>query len=499
MTGGRAPKARDVERTILGVPARIMRPRLVFIGVVCALVCLGLVMVYSASSVEALSEKGDAAYFIKRQLGFAAAGVVLAVIMATVDYGALAGRLRPVLLVVIVALLVATRVLGDETNGATRWIYIGPFGLQASEFAKIAVLLMASGIAEDYFGRHAIDELTFVKQVLVYIGLPVALVLAQPDMGSTIVIVFALLSMLVAAGVSGNLMGRAVGFLVACGAVVGMAVPYMRQRILTALNPWADAYGKGYQVVQGFLAFGSGGLFGVGLGMSRQKYSYLPEAHNDFIFAIIGEELGLVGAVAVVVAFAVLAREGLKIAHNAGDITGRLIATGATTLITTQFFLNVMGVLGMFPLSGKTLPFISYGGSSIWSCLMLVGLIVGVSRRSALPETVHDERRRAMSIATDERPTGVGVPHRRAERAATPLADARTPLRLVDGGAPRERADAGRRGGAAARGGAGRPAARVRRGQDGRTRIDLGPSAADRLRSQDGPVLRGRGGPRAER
>ena len=486
MTGTRARRAGSVGRMIMGVPARIMRPRLCFAGIAFCLVCLGLLMVYSASSVEAISEEGDAAYYLKRQAAFIAVGMVLAVVMARIDYHSLTDHLRLVTLVVIIVLLIATRVLGTETNGATRWIYIGPFGFQASEFAKIAILLMAAGVADEYFGRHAVDELTFVVRVFVYVALPLGLILAQPDMGTTIIITLTIVAIAVVAGVPGSLVAKAVGLLVALGIVVGLTVPYMRQRILTVLDPWADAYGKGYQVIQGFIAFGSGGVFGTGLGMSRQKYSYLPEAHNDFIFAIIGEELGLVGALLVVVGFALLAREGLKIAHNAPDLTGRLVATGATTLITAQFFLNVMGVLGMFPLSGKTLPFISYGGSSILSCLMLVGLVVGVSMRSALPQTVHDERRRAMSLAPEGEPVGVGAPHRRSGRpASVPLASSPAPLRLVDGGAARSRPNDAR--------------PRSRRGPGGMTRIDLGPSAADRLRSHDGPVLRGRGGSRAER
>ena len=223
--------------------------------------------------------------------------------------------------------------------------------------------------------------------------------------------------------------------------------------------------------------------------MSRMKYSYLPEAHNDFIFAIVGEELGLVGTLTVVALFAVFVWAVLQVARNASDFSGRAVAVAVATLVATQFFLNAMGVLGLFALSGKPMPFLSYGGSSIMSCLMLVGLAVNVSLNSSLPETVHDARRRAMTLA-DEEDTGVGEPHVHAGThgagalplsAATmrsvPLAspeEARRGLRLVDGGVA----------GDSGRGASGRGAA------DGRGRIDLGPSASERLRPSSGPTVR---------
>ena len=274
------------------------------------------------------------------------------------------------------------------------------------------------------------------------------------------------------------------------GLVYSLRDDYSRQRVLTMFNPWSDEWGNGYQLTRGFMAFGSGGLTGVGLGMSRMKYSYLPEAHNDFVFAIVGEELGLVGTLAVLAAFAFLAVQALDVARNASDHEGRFIAVGGVTLLLAQLFLNVFGVLGLFPLSGKPLPFISNGGSSIMSCLLIVGVIVNVSLHSTLPETVHDRRRASMALSGDDEDTGVGEPRvhaagarragsasqvsaeaRRTGRASasTPLAGtsgARGNLRVVDGGA-------------------------------GRKRIDLGPDPADRLRSGRGPEVRVGGTSRA--
>ena len=261
---------------------------------------------------------------------------------------------------------------------------------------------------------------------------------------------------------------------------------YSRARFLTMFDPWADPYGNGWQLIQGFYAFGSGGLLGVGVGFSRQKYSYLPMAHNDFIFAVVGEEWGFVGTIGVLAGFLAFLWAGLEIARHAPDFAGRLVAAGCTSIVVIQLFLNVFGVLGLFPLSGKPIPFLSYGGSSILASLMLVGLVMSVSLHSKLPETAHDGVRRswrevggapdapALSLVGEATP-------RSARRApgASPSRSASGPrLRVVDGGR-------GPRGGARA--------ARGRPGPGGgRTRIDLGPSATERLRGRD----RGPGGRR---
>ena len=425
-------RKRDAGRKIMGVPARIMGPRLTLIAMVAILVCFGLVMIFSASSVEALFETGDAAFYVKRQLEFVGLGLVLAVVVALVDYHSLCGRLLLPIWLVSVGLLVAVWLFGTSTNGATRWIQVGPVSLQPSEFAKITILLAETSIAERYFGSKDMDTSTLVWQLVLFVGAPVILIFFQPDKGSAGVVFIMLLA-------------------------VVFVDDYALQRVLTMFNPWADQYGDGYQITRGFMAFGSGGLFGRGIGLSRMKYAYLPEAHNDFIFAIVGEELGLIGTLAVLAAFAVFVYAGLRVSRSASDLTGRLLAVGATTLIMVQALLNISGVLGLFPLSGKPLPFLSYGGSSIMSCLAFVGLIVNVSLRSELPETVHDERRRAMTLA----PEVSGSSHEAgALRARTPpgasSGGTRRAFRVVEGGAPHE---------------------------GGFERIDLGPSASERLRS----------------
>ena len=496
--GGRDGSSRGV--SIMGVPARIMAPRLVLIVSTLALVCLGIVMIFSASSVEAISEMGDAAYYVKRQAMFAGIGLLLAIACAKIDYHWLAGRLFVPVWAGTVLLLLAVYFLGDETNGATRWVMVGPMRLQPSEFAKVTLAIAAAKVVNDFFGERTIDMPTMILRGSVYIGVPMALIFIQPDKGTTGIIVVMVLAVAVSAGVDTRPISRIALAALVVGLIASLATEYSRQRILTVLDPWSDPYGTGYQLTRGFMAFGSGGVFGLGLGMSRMKYSYLPEAHNDFIFAVIGEELGLVGTLAVVALFAALLWAILRVSRNASDFLGRLVAVAVAALIAAQFFLNAMGVLALFPLSGKPMPFLSYGGSSIMSCLMLVGLAVNVSLGSSLPETVHDVRRRSMTLAEEE-DTGVGEPHVHAgTHDAAPLAtatgasrsgstasrsvplaspeEARRGLRLVDGGS-------------SASGALGRA---ERGSADGRGRIDLGPSASERLRPSSGPtVRRGRG------
>ncbi len=444
-------------------PARIMVPRVVFLVTAFALLMFGMLMIYSSSSIVGLTTRSyghDPAYFLVRQAGFAALGVILAVVLACIDYHRWDGNLLKVVWGLTVALLVVvyTPLAGRDAYGATRWIAIGPFSLQPSEFAKIVMLLVGARIAERFFCEGSLDRNEAIKLVAGGIMAPLALVLWQPDKGTTGVVVLTLLVMCYLAGVPGYQIG---GLGLAIGVIAiaySLKDDYSRQRILTMFNPFKDEYGAGYQLTQGFYAFGSGGLTGLGLGMSRQKYNYLPMAHNDFIFAIVGEELGLVGAVGMLAAFAVLLWSGLKIAQNAPDIAGTLIAAGCTSLIVIQLLLNVSGVLGVFPLTGKPVPFVSYGGSSVMSSLMLVGLVSSVSLRSTLPETSYEVRRRQLRLSDEEA---------RWDEGDAPSDVSRTPRALRPGWSVIE---GGRTSSSA-------PLAGYRR-------IDLGPNASERLRDR---------------
>lgn len=276
---GATSRSESMEKQILGVPERLMRPRLILIAVTTFLVLLGFVMIFSASSVEAISENGDAAYYLKRQVIFAAFGLFLAWFITRFDYHALSQALK-FFWVVTILMLVAVWLLGKETNGASRWIQIGLFRLQPSEFAKATFALAAANICYRFYETREINEIQLIGEGLVFLGIPAGLIAIQPDNGTVGIIVVMLFAVLYYSGFPRDSLVRFIFFCIVLGSIAVLAMPYARQRVLTALNPASDPYGSGYQLNQGFIAFGSGGLFGVGIGMSRQKYSYLPEAQS---------------------------------------------------------------------------------------------------------------------------------------------------------------------------------------------------------------------------
>ena len=470
------------------IPERFMQPRLVLLVSTAILVCFGLVMIYSASSISAMTSEDmgyNPFYYVQRQLGFAAAGVVLAFIVSRIDYRAVVRNLQVPIWVVTIGMLaiIFTPIAGADAYGATRWISIGPFSFQPSEFAKITILISVSYLAQQYFIDQTIDQMEFFKKFAIAALAPLLLILAQPDKGSTLIIVGTLLVIGYLADVDRRVLAT-----IAVAGFIGFAFlslkdDYSRARVVTMLNPWADYYGAGYQLAQGFYAFGSGGIFGVGFGFSRQKYSYLPMAHNDFIFAVIGEELGFIGVLGLLVVFGALVWAGFKIARYAPDLTGRLIAAGCTSMFIIQAFVNIGGVLGLLPLSGKPLPFISYGGSTIMSSILMVGLLMSVSRQSRLPETEYDRQRASWSIAEEQDTfdapgfagltmvdggVGVGMPLPRSSRPKSSAQSSARPSR----GVLRSRDDDA-------------PQGRITTDASGRRRIDLGPSASDRLRGNN--------------
>lgn len=470
------------------IPERFMQPRLVLLVSTAILVCFGLVMIYSASSISAMTSEDmgyNPFYYVQRQLGFAAAGVALAFIVSRIDYRAVVRNLQVPIWIVTFGMLaiIFTPIAGADAYGATRWISIGPFSFQPSEFAKITILISVSYLAQQYFIDQTIDQMEFFKKFAIAALAPLLLILAQPDKGSTLIIVGTLLVIGYLADVDRRVLAT-----IAVAGFIGFAFlslkdDYSRARVVTMLNPWADYYGAGYQLAQGFYAFGSGGIFGVGFGFSRQKYSYLPMAHNDFIFAVIGEELGFIGVLGLLAVFGALVWAGFKIARYAPDLTGRLIAAGCTSMFIIQAFVNIGGVLGLLPLSGKPLPFISYGGSTIMSSILMVGLLMSVSRQSRLPETEYDRQRASWSIAEEQDTfdapgfagltmvdggVGVGTPLPRSSRPKSSAQSSARPSR----GVLRSRDDDA-------------PQGRITTDASGRRRIDLGPSASDRLRGNN--------------
>lgn len=344
------------------------------------LVAIGIVMVFSASWARAyFDEDQDSYYYLKRELIFASLGLVLMFVMARVSYLRLR-RLAPVLLVATLALLVLVFIpgIGVSAKGASRWIGFGLASFQPSELAKLAVIIY---LATMIYTRPKLLA-DFRSMALPLLGPPLvvcAMILLQPDMGSTIIIVVTVASMMLVGGMRLKHMLLLGGAAATVGTIYAVSAPYRMARLTAFTNPWADARESGFQIVQSLVAMGSGGLFGVGIGESIQKFNYLPEAHTDMILSIIGEELGLVGVSGVVLAYGAFAYVGFRIALRSRDLFGKYLATGITCLLVSQAALNFCAVTGMLPLTGVPLPMISYGGSSLVVILMSVGILLNIA------------------------------------------------------------------------------------------------------------------------
>jgi cell division protein FtsW len=341
-----------------------------------ALVAFGLVMVYSATSAPAALGNEDPSYYLRKQGLYALVGLALLVLVRRSGYRALR-PLAPMLLVVSIALLVAVLVLGRTVNGATRWLELGPVAFQPSELAKLALLVFAAAYLTGTRAPRTLGELG--KPLGVLAGVICALLLAQPDLGTAITIAVMLGGVLVVSGVPSRLLVSAGALCAVLVLVAAWFEPYRRARLLTFLNPWDDAQGAGYQSTQAMIGLGSGGIFGEGLGQSVLKNFYLPEAHTDMIFAIIGEELGLVGATALIAAYAAFGYAGFRVALGCRDPFGKRLAAGITTLVCGQALINLAAVLGLAPLTGITLPFVSYGGTSLVVGLVSVGILLNIA------------------------------------------------------------------------------------------------------------------------
>jgi len=344
--------------------------------ITCGLVAFGLVMVYSATSASAALANGDPAYYLKRQAGYALLGLVLMVAASRLDYRVLR-KLASVLVVSSIALLLAVLVIGQAVNGARRWITLGPAVFQPSELAKLALAVWAAAYLTRKRPPQNLRELW--RPVGLLAAIVSALLLAEPDLGTAITILVMLSAMLLVAGTPVRTVGAGVAIAAAVSIVAVWFEPYRRARLFSFLNPWSDAQGAGYQTVQAMIGLGSGGIFGRGLGQSIEKANFLPEAHTDMIFAIIGEELGLVGATAVIAAYAAFAYFGLRIALGCRDPFGKRLAAGLTVLVCGQAAINLAAVLGLAPLTGIPLPFVSYGGSSLVVALVSVGILLNIA------------------------------------------------------------------------------------------------------------------------
>ena len=465
------------ERYIAGVPARIMRPRLIFMACLFSLVCFGLLMVYSASSVQALHENGSATYFLFRQFMFTVVGVAALEFIARVapDSWFGEGALK-IALIAMIILLVAVFLVGSGSRGATRWLNIAGIQFQPSEFLKPFAIAYSAIMLDRVFAPGGnINE--FIKGMGFYLGISLALIFIQPDFGTIVIILLTIMCMALFAGLDPKFI---IGAILAGAVIIAVALvvePYRMVRVQVVLNPWADEYGDGYQATLAIMAFASGGLFGRGIGNSTMKYSYLPEAHNDYILAIIGEEVGFLGTLLFFLVFAMLIYSAFRIAEQATDRRGALMASGSAVILAVQFLINALGILNVFPMTGKPLPFISYGGSSIIVSLMLAGLILRVSHESARRDE-YDRRRESFAVMDE---STAGVPHVRGDRSL------RNGFTVLDGSASEPAARPRPR--TAPQGRPQRPNPRSSGG--GYNRIDLNSDPSARLRTDgQGPRVR---------
>ncbi|MCK8823674.1 stage V sporulation protein E [Fuchsiella alkaliacetigena] len=353
-------------------------PDFIIFFTVISLLGIGIMMVFSSTSIRAYADYGDSFYFLKRQLGWSALGIIAMVLFMKIDYN-IYKRLARVSLLGSIVLLVLVLFIGRVVGGSRRWLGVGSLGIQPSEIVKVTIVIYMA----HYLSTKQEKLNSFTKGLippLLVLGLVCSLILMQPDLGTTITIAGTVMVMFLAAGVKikhllGLSMAGAGGL-----AYLIISAPYRRRRLLAFLDPWSDPLDSGFHIIQSLYALGSGGLFGAGIGQSRQKFFYLPEPGTDFIFAIIGEELGFIGVLVIVALFFLFAWRGLKVALDAPDLFASLLAVGITMLITLQAIVNIGVVTGSMPVTGMTLPFISYGGSSLGVMLIGVGILLNISR-----------------------------------------------------------------------------------------------------------------------
>lgn len=343
------------------------------------LVAVGVIMVYSSSALLASENYNDSNFFLKKEIIFVIAGFALMVLAVKTPFQIYQKLVYPILgLAVFMLCLTFIPGLRAEAAGAARWVRIAGFSLQPSEFAKLAVIIF---LAYSLAKKHKKIR-TFMVGYLgnaIIVGVVIILVLGGKDLGSAMMIAIVAGVMMFVAGIRPLYL---VASVIASMPVLYLAVAsvaYRRKRILAFLDPWADRYGSGFQMIQSFVAFNEGGVLGQGLGQGQQKLFYLPEAHTDFIASVLGEELGLIGITIVIILFAAFAYRGIRIALRAPDIFSRYLAFGITAFISLQAILNLSVVMGLFPTKGMVLPFISYGGSALLTMLFAVGILLNIS------------------------------------------------------------------------------------------------------------------------
>ena len=365
------------------------------LGLVLGLVVLGLLMVYSSSFAVGLLAYNNANYFVLRQAVWAAIGLGALFVLMRLDYHWLR-TISPLLMLAAIVALVAVLVpgIGLERNGAQRWIAMGPLPpVQPSEFAKLALIIYVAAWLSGkgtYIRSFALGFVPFVMMV----GVVAGLILLEPDMGTASVLVLITVTLFFIAGASLTHLLALVGIGGVAAVFLIMTAGYRAERLVAFLRPDDDPSGIGFHTIQLLIALGSGGISGLGLGASRQKFFYIPSAHTDGIFAVVGEELGFIGAMGVLLLFALLTYRGFRVLLRSSDEFGALLATGIICWITYQALINVGGISRAIPMTGIPMPFLSYGGSALATLLAAVGILLSISRYATGPPAVEQEGRK---------------------------------------------------------------------------------------------------------
>jgi cell division protein FtsW len=352
------------------------------------LVCASLVMVYSASAAIGMEQYDQRpTLFLFKQATFALLGLVLMPVLMRVDYR---NYRQPIVIwtaLAMVGLALVAVLFGPRINGARRWFGIARIGVQPSEFAKIVIIFFVAAILERRMDR--IDDLRYsLVPVAIVLGGVVGLVMLQPDLGTALSIIIIVSTMVFAAGINYRYIIGLLLVSLPAAYIVLMSADYRRRRMMVFLNPWDDPLGDGFQIIQSLIAVGTGGVSGKGLMAGVQKLFYLPYPHTDFIYAVIGEELGLIGCTLVLACFCVIAWRGLRTAMRAPDRFGAFLALGLTAMVVVQAFFNISVVLGLLPTKGIPLPFVSFGGSSLLMSMIGMGILLNVSQHASASHVV---------------------------------------------------------------------------------------------------------------
>ncbi|BDG35049.1 stage V sporulation protein E [Saccharococcus caldoxylosilyticus] len=364
------------------MPRKKSTPDFLLIILTFSLLAIGLIMVYSASAVWAEYKFHDSFFFAKRQLLFAGVGVIAMFFIMNIDYWTWRDWSKALLIICFVLLvLVLIPGIGMVRNGSRSWIGVGAFSIQPSEFTKLAMIAFLA----KYLSENQKNITSFKRGLLPALALVFAafgMIMLQPDLGTGTVMVGTCIAMIFVAGARiSHFIGLGVLGLAGFAALI-LSAPYRIKRITSFLNPWEDPLGSGFQIIQSLYAIGPGGLFGLGLGQSRQKFFYLPEPQTDFIFAILAEELGFIGGSLVLLLFSLLLWRGVRIALGAPDLYGSFLAIGIISMVAIQVMINIGVVTGLMPVTGITLPFLSYGGSSLTLMLMAIGVLLNISKHA---------------------------------------------------------------------------------------------------------------------